>query len=156
MFVCENNLYSVYTPIEERQNPLRKITQIAEAHGITSNSGDGNSIEDVCTLSSQAIDYIRERKKPYFLEFSTYRWLEHCGPNWDDHLGYRKKNELKQWMTQCPIKKCEKDIKDEKIISDNDFRMIAESIDLEIQEAFEFAKSSPFPNSDGLFDNVYA
>ena len=156
LFVCENNLYSVYTPIELRQNPLRQITKIAEAHGITSKTGDGNRVEEVYAFSGQAIEYIQKNKRPYLLELFTYRWLEHCGPNWDDHLGYRKKDELKYWMAKCPLKRCEKNIKDEKIINDKDLETINEEVDLEIREAFNFAKSSSLPNSEALFEHVYA
>ena len=90
------------------------------------------------------------------MELFTYRWLEHCGPNWDDHLGYRKKDELKYWMAKCPLKRCEKNIKDEKIINDKDLETINEEVDLEIREAFNFAKSSSLPNSEALFEHVYA
>ena len=31
----------------------------------------------------------QKNRKPVFLEFETYRWLEHCGPNNDDDLKYR-------------------------------------------------------------------
>ena len=78
LFVCENNLYSVYTPIELRQNPLRKISQISKAHGIASKTGDGNNVEKVCSLTELAIEYIQDKREPYLLELSTYRWLEHC------------------------------------------------------------------------------
>ena len=26
---------------------------------------------------------------PYFLELPTYRWREHCGPGYDNDIGYR-------------------------------------------------------------------
>ena len=33
----------------------------------------------------------------------TYRYKEHCGPNNDDHLGYRDKKEIKKWTNKDPI-----------------------------------------------------
>ena len=44
---------------------------------------------------------------PVFLEFETYRHLEHCGPNNDDNLGYRDKNQIKNWKRKDPIKNYE-------------------------------------------------
>ncbi len=35
------------------------------------------------------------------IEFETFRWLEHCGPNCDDYLGYRKKGELKLTLVEA-------------------------------------------------------
>ena len=34
----------------------------------------------------------------------TYRHLEHCGPNEDDHLNYRNKNEVSFWKKKDPLK----------------------------------------------------
>ena len=44
IFVCENNLYSVYTNIIERQ-PDREITLIGQAHKIPSFKCDGNNVD---------------------------------------------------------------------------------------------------------------
>ena len=104
----------------------------------------------------EAVGKAKKYNKPVFLEFKTYRWLEHCGPNWDDHLGYRKKDELKEWMMKCPLKRYEKIIKEKKIVGEKDLININEEIDLEIQEAFSFAKLSHFPSSDALFEDIYA
>ena len=45
----------------------------------------------------KAIDYVRNGKGPYFLEFPTYRWREHCGPFFDNHIGYREVKEFEFW-----------------------------------------------------------
>ena len=58
-------------------------------------------------LAEKAINYINNNKSPAFLEFETFRWLEHCGPNWDDELNYREDGELLKWMEACPIKSFE-------------------------------------------------
>ena len=46
LFVLENNLYSVYTPLSERQ-PNREITEIVSAHGINAIKADGMDILSV-------------------------------------------------------------------------------------------------------------
>ena len=156
LFVCENNLYSVYSPIEMRQSPLRKIHKIANAHGITSKNGDGNNIEEVYSITGQAIAYMRKNNEPFFLELSTYRFMEHCGPNWDDHLGYRKKGELKEWMKKDPLKNYENNLKMQKLISESDLVQINNNIEKEIELAFQSVKLSSLPKAEALFDNVYA
>ena len=82
--------------------------------------------------------------------------MEHCGPNWDDHLGYRKKGELKEWMIKCPLKRYEKILINKKIISDSDIVRMNNNIKDEIEESFEYAKGSLFPPTDALFEHIYA
>ncbi|HET6882539.1 MAG TPA: thiamine pyrophosphate-dependent dehydrogenase E1 component subunit alpha, partial [Pirellulales bacterium] len=45
LFVCENNLYSVYSPLGVRQPAARSVWQTAAGHGIESRHGDGNDVE---------------------------------------------------------------------------------------------------------------
>ena len=41
---------------------------------------------------------------PQFIEFDTYRWREHCGPNYDNDLGYREESEFLYWKKKDPLK----------------------------------------------------
>jgi len=87
VFVCENNLYSVYSPLSVRQPNGREIFWLAKGHGIKSYQGDGNNAIEVYKLAEQAIHKARQGNGPTFLEFKTYRWREHCGPYYDKDLG---------------------------------------------------------------------
>ena len=102
VFVCENNDFSVYTRITERQ-PDRPIYQLAQAQGINACMGDGNDVEEVFSLSKSAFERAREGDGPQFIELSTYRWREHCGPNYDNNIGYRKVSEFKSWLNFRPL-----------------------------------------------------
>ena len=58
----------------------------------------------VCLEETLAhVSWARENQLPIFLEYKTYRWLEHCGPNDDDGLGYRPTGELETWKLQDPL-----------------------------------------------------
>jgi len=156
LFVCENNLYSVYTPLGSRQDSKRSIIDIAKAHGIPAISGDGNDVIEVQKLTSNAIIEINTHSTPFLLELSTYRWLEHCGPNFDDHLKYRQDGELSNWMERCPIKKLKLHLEKNHLINNRIENKIIEKIKLEISEAFEYARKSSFPDPTELFLHVYA
>ena len=156
LFVCENNLYSVYTPLGSRQDSKRSIIDIAKAHGISAISGDGNDVIEVQKLTSNAIKEIKTHSTPFLLELSTYRWLEHCGPNFDDHLKYRQDGELSNWMERCPIKKLKLHLEKNHLINNRIENKIIEKIKLEISEAFEYARMSSFPDPTELFLHVYA
>ncbi|MBF0240447.1 MAG: thiamine pyrophosphate-dependent dehydrogenase E1 component subunit alpha, partial [SAR324 cluster bacterium] len=120
LFLCENNFYSVYSPLEVRQPAGREIFEIARAHGIESHQGDGNDVEEVYSMTAHAVEKIRQGKGPMFLEFKTFRWLEHCGPFWDDELGYRKENELQNWRERCPVKLHENKLRSEGLLNEHD------------------------------------
>ena len=79
-----------------------------------------------------------------FLEFETYRWREHCGPNYDNDIGYRTEEEFLDWQKRDPIKNILEKI-DKKIVQGLRER-INNEINKEIDEAFNFAEQSPFPN----------
>ena len=44
LFICENNLYSVYTSMEPRQSNKRDIVKIGNSNGIKSKRCDGNNV----------------------------------------------------------------------------------------------------------------
>ena len=65
---------------------------------------DGNQIEDVYRMSLQARDTVQRSRKPVILKLNTYRFLEHRGPNDDNHLGYRMTpHELNDWKQRDPL-----------------------------------------------------
>lgn len=145
LFVCENNLYSVYTPMQERQLN-RPRTGIAKANGLYTDSGDGNKALEVYIKTQKALDHIRGNKGPAFLEFSTYRWREHCGPNYDNTIGYRTEAEFEAWKKKDPLIQLEKVSK----FSEEFKTSLRSSIDAEMTEAFEFAKKSPYPKKSQI------
>ncbi len=156
IFVCENNLYSVYSPLSVRQPAERRASKIAEAHGIRSDSGEGNNLKDVCGKMNQALQAVKKGEGPRFLEFTTYRWREHCGPNYDNHIGYRSENEFSLWKKQCPIEKLKSSLIAEGSLTELEVQEMVNIIKNEIEEAFSLALSSPYPDKEELLDYTYA
>ncbi len=155
LFICENNRYSVYTPLEKRQPFGRAIHEMVAGIGIESCRGDGNDARDVLQLISDAVDAIRDGGGPRFLLFDTYRHREHCGPNLDDDLGYRSEDELAHWLKRDPVELLKKDLLDEKIVTDKKIKEWEQAIDAEIEAAFNFAENSPFPADETAYTELY-
>ncbi|MGC8494674.1 MAG: thiamine pyrophosphate-dependent dehydrogenase E1 component subunit alpha [Syntrophobacteraceae bacterium] len=154
LFVCENNNYSVYTRLADRQ-PNRPIFRLAEAHGIEAYSGDGNDLEEVLSLSEVAVDNARQGRGPQFMELKTFRWREHCGPNFDDDLNYRSSSEIETGLKSCPILKFgTRLMRDDPAFSSKRERFEAE-ISEEISEAFKFAHSSMKPSFKDAMERIY-
>lgn len=139
LFICENNLYSVYSGLEVRQPVDRKIYKMVRAMGISAQHGNGNDVEEVARKVKQAKTMILKSGGPQFLEFDTYRWREHCGPNFDNNIGYREESEFLKWKKKDPLKN---------FYSENSQKYIDRKIDTisqEIDDAHQFADDSKFP-----------
>lgn len=144
LFVCENNLYSVYSPLRVRQPAGRKIHELAAAIGIPSAACDGNDVACVYDAIASAASEIRAGSGPRFLEFSNYRWREHCGPNFDNDIGYRTEFEYEEWRAREPIAPFESKLLSDGTLTRGEVAQMDERIQAEITEAFEYAESSPF------------
>jgi pyruvate dehydrogenase E1 component alpha subunit len=155
LFLCENNLYSVYSPLSVRQPEGRSIAKMAEGLGMKTGIGDGNEVGEVYAKTSEALDDIRSGGGPQLLEFSTYRWLEHCGPNYDNDLGYRTENEYLAWKTKEPIARFESVLLTNGIVSAAEVGQMDLDIEREVNLAFEFADASPFPDAASAYTDLY-
>jgi pyruvate dehydrogenase E1 component alpha subunit len=154
IFVCENNLYSVYTPLNQRQ-PDRPLTEPARGHGMTSLQGDGNDIGECYRLAQDAVARARDEAGPTFLLLDTYRWREHCGPNFDNHIGYRTEAEYQQWEQRCPIRRLH-DLAIKTALTPERERAMTAEIAAEIEDARAFANAAPLPEPGQAWQHVYA
>jgi TPP-dependent pyruvate/acetoin dehydrogenase alpha subunit len=156
LFVCENNLYSVNTPLRPRQPQGRTIANLAAGHGIFSSQHDGQVVEDVFATAEKAVARIRAGDGPVLLEFMTYRWAEHCGPLGDLHLGYREQKEFDSWIARCPVALHRRTLTEDGILDTMREGEIDRLIETEIDAAIAHAKASPFPPRSALAEGVYA
>jgi len=127
VFAVENNQYSCYTHISKRQPRKLSFGNIARAHGL-------NFFQS--TEGFDSINYRMElalKATPALIEIPTWRTLEHCGPNNDDHLGYRE-------------------VKQGQFLDESGSEIIAK----EIEEAFLDAEKAPFPDESEAGKYVYA
>jgi pyruvate dehydrogenase E1 component alpha subunit len=151
IFVCENNLYSVYTPLRQRQ-PDRPLTDVARAHGILALHADGNSVEDCYRLAKESVARALNGGGPTFLLLDSYRWREHCGPGFDNHIGYRTEEEYQQWAQRCPVQR----LRDRIALPPEEETAMVAQIASEIEEARAFASSAPLPDQSNASLHVYA
>ena len=154
--MCENNKYSVYSPLEVRQPEGRSISQMVKGIGLNSQEVDGNDVLECFKATEQALQKVRSGEGPQFLEFHTFRHLEHCGPNNDDHLSYRKPDELATWLERDPITSFTKSLLQRNLLSTEDVKKIKNQIETEIEGAFQAAQNAPFPDAESFKFDVYA
>ncbi|MFH1851413.1 MAG: thiamine pyrophosphate-dependent dehydrogenase E1 component subunit alpha [Candidatus Neomarinimicrobiota bacterium] len=156
LFICENNLYSVYSPLSVRQPAGRKIHESLAGLGIKTGAGDGNNVVEVFQKVNLATERIRSGQGPEFLEFATYRWREHCGPNYDNDLGYRTEEEFAVWRERDPLAQMKRELWQSNYAGEGDFARWWEQARVEIDRAFEQAEAAPFPDQSVAFENLYA
>lgn len=155
IFVCENNLYSVYTPLDRRQPP-RPLTDLGHAHGMLTLHGDGNDVAASFRLTRQAVARARADEGPTFILLDTYRWREHCGPNFDNTIGYRTEAEYDEWKLRDPVARLAVQLEAAGALSEDQVVKVTAEIEAEIAAAMEFARSSPLPRPDQANSHVYA
>jgi TPP-dependent pyruvate/acetoin dehydrogenase alpha subunit len=149
LFVCENNRLAIHTPIEKRW-ATEKLCERVATYGIETHKINDDDIFTVRDTVSQALESIRQHKRPIFIECSTYRWLEHVGPRDDHEDSYRDLNQYRHWKEHDQIARLAKML-DAEIVA-----RLEDEITAEIKAAEEFAENSPYPADEELFKHVYA
>ena len=154
LFICENNFYSVYSPLSVRQPKNRNIKEMVKSIGVSSLESDGNDIKKVFNACKKGINYVRNNRKPFFLIFNNYRWREHCGPNYDNDIGYRTEKEFRNWKKYDPLLNSY-DLLKKLGVNKTTIIEIEKKQSLKIINAFKFAEKSKFPNKKELMKDVY-
>lgn len=155
LFVLENNLYSCYTGLGERQ-PDRPLADLAKAHAMPAETAYGNDVHTVRAATARAVARARTGQGPTLLVFDTYRWREHCGPNYDNDIGYRSEAEFASWKERCPVERLRVELAAAGALNPSEEAAMADAIGAEIEAAFAFAKAAPFPAAESVREHVYA
>jgi acetoin:2,6-dichlorophenolindophenol oxidoreductase subunit alpha len=154
IFVCENNLYSVFSGLGKRQSHgeiYRRFTGL----DIPSFRVDGNNVVDVYRKAKVAVSRARKGEGPTFLECQTYRLRDHGGTSSGADIGYRTQEEVDAWAERCPVKNFENFLLKQKLVTESDVKTITENIDSEVKEAFTFAQNSPFPKEQEVANYLF-
>jgi pyruvate dehydrogenase E1 component alpha subunit len=149
VLVCENNLYSMYSTQLARQ-PGDDISKRVASFGARTFTLFGNDAPAAYRALSEAVRHARSGAGPVFLEFYTYRWNAHVGPESDDHINYRTAEEIEFWKSNDPIVLLEEQLVAANLLPTATKQTMIDEIDAEIADAFEFAANSPFPGDVDL------
>jgi pyruvate dehydrogenase E1 component alpha subunit len=155
IFVCENNLYSVYTNLQDRQ-PDRPLTELGRAHGMPVAHVDGNDLRAVHRAAAEAATRARGGHGPSFILADTYRWREHCGPNYDNDLGYRTVAEFEQWHARDPLARVKAELVQQNLLDEQKDKALAAELSRAVAAAFAAAEAAPMPNPNTIDSGVYA
>lgn len=155
IYFCENNFYSVQSPLATRQPP-RDIRQWAAAHHVTAVTVDGINVLDVYEATKTAAALARAGGGPTFIEAPVCRFRAHGGAGDDSRTGYRSEEERKAWEDVCPLRIFGEYLTGAGLLEEQAIADMEHALKAEIAEAFAFALASPNPTEDQLSRHVYA
>jgi TPP-dependent pyruvate/acetoin dehydrogenase alpha subunit len=146
LFVCENNQWQAF--VHRKETMLADhVSEWARPYGMPAVTVDGNDFEAVNRAAIEAVKYVRENRKPYFLEAYTYRTRGHMEP---DDQAYVDKEELAAWKRRDPIAALEAHFSYEEVAE------MHGRVQRTIESAAAFAEASPYPSFAELTTDVYA
>jgi len=152
VFVCENNLYADATPIEFTLAG-GSIVNRAAAYGMPGVRVDGQDVFEVWEAADSAVSRARAGQGPTLIECATYRYYGHHQS--DNPLRYRSAEEEEAARLRDCIVSFRARVLTEGLLNISDLETIDAENQRLVQEAVEFAKSSPLPEPTELYSDVY-
>ena len=151
IYVIENNKYGMGTSVQ-RASATEDLSQLGAGRGIYGVQVDGMDVEAVTSAGVMAAEKCRNGDGPVILEMVTYRYRGH---SMSDPANYRTKEEVSKIRNeQDPISNVKNKILENKILSEDQVKVIDKEIREIVSEAADFAQSSPEPDPSELYTDV--
>jgi pyruvate dehydrogenase E1 component alpha subunit len=151
VFVCENNLYSMGTPLY-RTLGVEDVAVRAKGYPMQQEIVNGDDVLEVREVVRRAAKRAREESLPILVEAKTYRFRGH---SMSDPAKYRTKEEVNEWKQRDPIFLLEQRIFDLGVANKAQLKAIDDEAKQDVADAVTFAEESPQPDPSELYDNVY-
>ena len=153
LFVCENNLYATEVPFAySAANP--SVASRAASYNMPGVLVDGNDVLAVREAAEQATRRARAGEGPTLLECRTYRTRAHAEGMRD--AGYRSAEEVDAWKARDPIKLLATHLREANLANDADLTAVETEVRGIVEDAYAFARNSPYPDPSTATEFVYA
>jgi acetoin:2,6-dichlorophenolindophenol oxidoreductase subunit alpha len=152
VFVCENNMYMEYTPIESVTAVEHPAADRAAAYGLEGILVDGNDADVMYEIASRTIARARAGEGPSLIEALTYR---HGGHSRGDPASYRPKEEVREWMGRDPIVKYRERLKVAGVDEDT-LRNIDDGAQRKVDLATDEARKAPPARVEDIESQVWS
>jgi len=153
VWICENNRYAMGTAID-RILARTEIWRFGEPYGISGEAVDGMDVLAVRESVARAVARARTEKRPTLIEARTYRFRGHSMRDPSAAI-YRTKEEVEREKQRDPIVLLREHLMSEERLSEMEWKTLAEEVEQKVQEAVDFAESSPEPPAEWLLEDVY-
>jgi pyruvate dehydrogenase E1 component alpha subunit len=150
VFICENNQYSMGTPLY-RTLAVPDVTERASGYAVARDRFKGDDVMTVYERIGAAVERARTENLPTLIEVETYRFRGH---SMSDPGTYRTKDEIETWKKRDAVLIC----RDRLVaaLGEDEVVSLEASIKAMVQEATRFAEQSPPADPAHLWDYIYA
>ncbi len=152
LFVVENNKWAIGMA-HERATSQPEIYKKASVFGMPGHEVDGMDVLAVRQVAKEAVARARAGEGPTLIECLTYRFRGHSLADPDE---LRSKEEKEEWFARDPIKKFAAYLIEQNLATQEDLKAIDQRIQAVIEDAVQFAESSPEPNPQDLYRYIFA
>lgn len=151
VYVCENNLYAMSTPVGLSM-AIPDIAARAAGYGFPGVVVDGNDFFAVRGAVAEAAERARSGQGPTLLECKTYRISGHSR---GDPRKYRTPDEEASWRAKDPLTLFKAEMKMRGLLTERDDKAMKAAVRRVVAEAIAFAVKSDPPDPSTLEQGVY-
>ena len=150
IYVIENNRYGMGTSVE-RASASRDLSRNGAPWGIPGVQVDGMDVAAVKKAADAAVAHCRAGNGPYLMEVQTYRYRGH---SMSDPAKYRSRDEVQKMRTERDCIEAARAQLVAQGVGEDEFKRIEADVKARVQEAADFAQSSPEPDPKELWTDV--
>src|SRR4051812_7477359 len=152
IYLCEINQYARASPIREEFGTPDPAAW-GRGSGMRAQRVAGEAGRAVYAATAEAAERARRLEGPTFLAWQTYRYAGHNvgGPE-----EYRGKDEVAEWRQQDPIARFGALLAAHGVLDEASATAAASEVEAAVDQAVAFARESPDPANETLFEDVYA
>jgi TPP-dependent pyruvate/acetoin dehydrogenase alpha subunit len=161
MFI-QNNGWQVSNPVQNT-TPLKDLAVMSKGLEIPGYVVDGNDVLAVYSVTKAAVDRARRGEGPTLIEAKTNRFYDHSGLAGASAgvlgafgLPYRSDKDVRAWIANDPILRFRNVLAALEVLTPEQADELEAEVRAQVDEAIEFARSSPLPNPELGLENVYA
>ena len=151
VFVVINNQFGMGTSLE-RHSAVTDLQRKGESLGVPGTRCDGMDALDTHGVVAEAVERVREDRRPMLVEAVTYRFRGH---SMADPEEYRTKEEVAHWRERDPIPAFGTLLEREGILDAQGREGLDREAVARVDAAVEFAEASSFPTSESLYEDIY-
>ncbi len=150
IYVIENNKYGMGTSVE-RASASRDLSKNGSPWGMPGVQVDGMDVAAVHEAAATAVAHCRAGSGPYLMEVQTYRYRGH---SMSDPGKYRTRDEIQKMRSERDCIEAARHALEAMGVAEEQLKQIDADVKARIQDAAEFAQSSPEPDERELWTDI--
>jgi TPP-dependent pyruvate/acetoin dehydrogenase alpha subunit len=152
IFVCEDNAWAISVP-KDAATAIADNSDRAVAYGMPGTLVTDNDVTAVYEAAAAAVERARAGEGPSLIEVKTDRLMGHFQ---GDAQLYRTTEQIEELEQRDAIQRYEQQLIESEVLDGEGALEIWGQARAEVEEAIEFARSSPYPEPESALSGVFA